>query len=248
MAVERAGLAPARTLRRIAEVYVEQAGFLLPVALLLFIPVGLVEAAGEHLFELETEDLDAATVAALIPAAMAQVATSAFGEVFFAGVAMAAVSQSMEGRARAPLRKLVRTLPYGSLLAVDLLFSFGLALGIVLLIVPGLIFFARYVLAGPLLKLERRGVRGSFRRSRELGRGHALPLLVLLGGLWLATDLLSSYLGEGGGLNFGESLVGDWAVATVIELLVTPVWAVAVCVVTLRLLQIERQTTAPATN
>jgi hypothetical protein len=240
VAVEPAGLAPARTLRRIGEVYVEQARFLLPVGLLLFIPLGLVEAAGEHLFELETEDFDAAKLIPLIPAAVAQVATSAFGEVFFAGVAMAAVSESMEGRARPPLRTLVRTLPYGGLIAVDLLFSLGLAVGIVLLIVPGVIFFARYVLAGPLLKLERRGVRASFRRSRELARGHALPLLVLLGGLWLATDLISSYLGEGGGLSFGESLLGDWAVATVIELLVTPVWAVAVCVVTLRLLQVER--------
>jgi hypothetical protein len=244
MAVERAGLAPARTLRRIGQVYVEQAGFVLPVAVLLFIPLGLVEAAGEHLFELETEDLDVAKLAVLIPAAVAQVATSAFGEVFFAGVVMAAVSESMDGRMRPPLGTLVRTLPYGGLIAVDLLFSFGLALGLVLLIVPGLIFFARYVLAGPLLKLERTGVRGAFRRSRELARGHALALLMLLGGLWLATDLVSSYLGEGGGLSFGESLLGDWAVATVVELLVTPIWAVGVCVVTLRLLQLER---GPAT-
>jgi hypothetical protein len=242
MAVERAGLAPARTLRRIGQVYVEQAGFVLPVAVMLFIPLGLVEAAGEHLFELETEDLDAAKLAVLIPAAVAQVATSSFGEVFFAGVVMAAVSESMDGRTRPPLGALVRTLPYGGLIAVDLLFSFGLALGLVFLIVPGLIFFARYVLAGPLLKLERTGVRGAFRRSRELARGHALALLMLLGGLWLATDLVSSYLGEGGGLSFGESLVGDWAVATVVELLVTPIWAVGVCVVTLRLLQLERGT------
>jgi hypothetical protein len=69
-------------------------------------------------------------------------------------------------------------------------------------------------------------------------------LLLLLGGLWLATDLVSSYLGEGGGLSLGESLVGDWAVATVVELLVTPVWAVAVCVVTVRLLQLERRAAA----
>lgn len=240
MAVESARLAPARTLRQIGEVYVEQASFILPVALILFVPLGLVEAAGEHLFELETEDLDAGKLAALIPAAVAQVATSAFGEVFFAGVVMSAVSQSMEGRPRPPLRSLVRALPYGGLIAVDLLFSIGLALGLVLLIVPGLVFFARYVLAGPLLKLERTGVRRSFKRSRELARGHALPLLLLLGGLWLATDLVSSYLGEGGGLSFGESLLGDWAVATVVELLVTPVWAVAVCVVTVRLLQLER--------
>ena len=43
----------------IGQVYVEQARFILPVALSLFIPLGCVEAAAEHTFELETEDLDA---------------------------------------------------------------------------------------------------------------------------------------------------------------------------------------------
>ena len=49
-------LAPARTLRRIGEVYVEQARFLLPVALVLFVPLGLIEAWAEHTFELEAEE------------------------------------------------------------------------------------------------------------------------------------------------------------------------------------------------
>ena len=138
---------------------------------------------------------------------MAQVAASSLGEVFFAGVVMSAVSESMEGAQRAPLRQAhVRALPYGGLIAVDLLFSFGLALGLVLLIVPGLVFFARYVHGGPAAEAGADGVRRSFKRSRELARGHALPLLLLLGGLWLATDVVSSYLGEGGGLSFGESL------------------------------------------
>ena len=235
------GLAPARTLRRIGEVYVEQARFLLPVALVLFVPLGLLEAWAEHAFELETEDLDAGQIAALAVAIVAQVTTSSLGEVFFAGVVMSAVSESMEGHERPPLGKLVRALPYGGLIIVDLLFSLGLAFGIVLLIVPGLVFFARYVMAAPLLELERGGVRASFRRSRGLARGHWPGLLLLLGGLWFVTDLLSSFLGEGGASALGESLEADWAITTVIELLITPVWAVAVCVVTWRLLQIERR-------
>ena len=93
-----------------------------------------------------------------------------------------------------------------------------------------------------MLELERDGVRAAFRRSRTLARGHWLGLLLLLGGLWLATDVLSSVLGEGGASALGESLAAEWAIATAIELLITPVWAVAVCVVTWRLLQIERGT------
>ena len=237
-------LAPARTLRRIGEVYVEQASFLLPVAIVLFVPLGFIEAWGEHAFELEAEDFNAAEVAGLIVAAVVQVTTSSLGEVFYAGVVMSAVSESMEGHRRPPVGRLLRTLPYGGLIVVDILFAFGLAFGLVLLVVPGLIFFARYVLAAPLLELEHAGVRAAFKRSRELARGHKLALLLLLGGLWLATDLLSSLLGEGGASTLGESLTADWAIATVIELLITPVWAVAVCVVTWRLLHLEREANA----
>jgi hypothetical protein len=237
-------LAPARTLRRIGEVYVEQARFLLPVAIVLFVPLGLIEAWAEHAFELEAEDVNAAEVAGLIGAIVAQVAASSLGEVFYAGVVMSAVSESMEGHRRPPVKRLLRTLPYGGLIVVDILFSLGLAFGLVLLVVPGLVFFARYVLAAPLLELEQSGVRAAFRRSRELARGHKLGLLLLLGGLWLATDLLSSLVGEGGASTLGESLTADWAIATVIELLITPVWAVAVCVVTWRLLHLERDASA----
>jgi hypothetical protein len=237
-------LAPARTLRRIGEVYVEQARFLLPVALVLFVPLGLIEAWAEHTFELEAEDLNAAEVAGLLGAFVAQVAASSLGEVFYAGVVMSAVSESMEGHRRPPIKRLLRTLPYGGLIVVDILFSLGLAFGLVLLVVPGLIFFARYVLAAPLLELEHTGVRAAFRRSRQLARGHKLGLLALLGGLWLVTDLLSGLLGEGGASTLGESLTADWAIATVIELLITPVWAVAVCVVAWRLLHIEREANA----
>lgn len=237
-------LAPARTLRRIGEVYVEQARFLLPVALVLFVPLGLVEAWAEHAFELEADDLTAAEVAGLIGAIVGQVAASSLGEVFYAGVVMSAVSESMEGHRRPPVGKLLRALPYGGLIVVDLLFSLGLAFGLVLLVVPGLIFFARYVLAAPLLELEHSGVRAAFKRSRALARGHWFGLLLLLGGLWLGTDLVSGLLGEGGASTLGESLTADWAIATVIELLITPIWAVAVCVVTWRLLHIEREANA----
>ena len=94
------GLAPARTLRRIGQVYVEQARFVLPVALLLFIPLGFVEAWAEHTFELETDDLEGIRIVTLGLALVAQVTASSLGEVFFAGVVMSAVSESMEGHER----------------------------------------------------------------------------------------------------------------------------------------------------
>jgi hypothetical protein len=228
------------TCRRAARVYVEQAPFLLPVALLLFVPLGLIDALGEHAGELDADDLTLGELAPLLGAVVLQVVSATVGEVFYAGVAMAAVTESMEGRRRASIGRVMRELPYGRLIVVDVLFAIGLAVGLVLLIVPGLVFFARYILVAPVVEIERRGVIESFRRSRELARGHALALLVFLGGLWLLTDGLTSVLQDGGLWALGESLASDWAIAVVVGVVVTPIWAVAACVVAWRLIQAER--------
>lgn len=233
------------TVRRAARVYVEQAAFLLPVALVLFVPLGLVDALGEHGGEIDADHVEVGELVAAAFAVVLQVVTATVGEVFYTGVAMAAVTESMEGRTRASIGRMMRTLPYGRLIAVDVLFAVGLGVGLALLIVPGLIFFAWYILAAPIVEIERRGVTDSFRRSRALARGHALALLVLLGGLWLLTDGLTSALQDGGLWALGESLLADWAIAVVIGLLITPLWAVAVCVVAWRLIQAERSAAAP---
>jgi hypothetical protein len=224
-----------------AQVYVEQIRFLLVVALLLFVPFGLVDALAESLVELETEeDASVGQVLGLAAGIMLHIATAAFGEVFYAGMAMAAVTESMEGKPRSSIGRLLRSLPVGRLVAVDLISSFGLALGLVLLIVPGLILFARYVLAAPLLKIEGLSVGAAFRRSSELSRGHRWFVLVLLGGLYLLTAGLTSVLQGGAVEAIGHSLPSDWAIAVVVGVLVTPVWAVGLCVVAWTLIHHER--------
>lgn len=220
--------------------YREQAAFLLPLALLLFVPLGLLDAVTEHAGDLEAEELTVAELVALLDALALQAVSSTLGEVFYSGAAMAAVSESMGGHPRPAVGRVMRTLPYLGLIAVDVMFVLGLGIGLALLVVPGLIFFARYVLVAPVLELDRRGVRDAFRRSRELSRGHALGLLVVLGGLWLLTDALTSAFQEGGWLALGDSLAADWAIAVAAGVVVTPIWAVTACVVTWRLVQIER--------
>jgi hypothetical protein len=226
--------------RYVGRVYAEQAGPLLAVAVVLFVPLGLLDALGEHGWELGPDEVTVGQVAGVMLGVVAQVTTATLGEVFYAGVAMAAVTQSMEGRPRAPLDRVIRSLPYGRLLAVDILFSLGLGVGLALFVLPGLIFFARYVLAAPLLEVERHGVADSFRRSRRLARGHAVPLLALLGGLWVLTDGLTSLVQDGGAGALGETLLADWAIAVVTGVAFTPLWAVALCVATWQLLQAER--------
>jgi hypothetical protein len=234
------------TCRLIARVYVEQIRFLLVVALLLFVPIGLVDALAETLVELDAEeDPSVGQVLGLAAGIVLHIATATLGEVFYAGIAMAAVTESMEGKPRSSIGRLLGTLPVGRLIAVDLISSFGLAIGLVLLVVPGLMLFARYVLAAPVLKIEGLSVGAAFRRSRELSRGHRWFLLLLLGGLYLLTSGLTSVLQDGAVEALGHSLASDWAIAVVVGVVVTPVWAVGLCVVTWRLIHHERQTRLP---
>ena len=235
------GRLPVRdTARRVAAVYREQAGFLIGVALLVFIPLGLVEAVWESNSELEEDDLSGGRVATVLGVVTLQTVSGSLGEEFYAGVVIAVVAQSMIGKERPPLRQLVRTTPYLRLIAVSILFSLGVGIGLTLFIVPGLVFFAWFVMAAPLVKIEGLGVRAAFRRSRQLERGHFWPVLLLVGSVYLLSEGLTTILQESGGGVLGHSLVADWVIATVVSVAVIPLWAVAVDVTAYRLIQMER--------
>jgi hypothetical protein len=233
------------TFRRVAGVYREQAGFLVPVALVLFVLLGLIDAASDHLgTEIETDDLSASEVITGLGLVFALIAGGSVGEEFYAGVAMSAVSESMAGRPRPPLRTIVRTVPYLRLILVSIIFALVVAIGVTLLVVPGVVFFTWFVLAAPLVKIERLGVWSAFRRSRQLVRGNFLPVLVVTGGIFLLSQVLTTVLQSSGIALIHESFLADWAVALVVGVITTPIWAVAVNVVTWRLLQMERRPAA----
>ena len=228
------------TARRVVYVYREQAGFLIGVALLVFIPLGLLEAVWERNSELEEDDLSGGRVATVLGVVTLQAVSGSLGEEFYAGVVIAVVAQSMMGKERPSLRQLVRTTPYLRLIAVSILFSLGVGIGLALFIVPGLVFFTWFVLAAPLVKIEGLGVREAFRRSRQLERGSFWPVLLLVGSVYLLSEGSTTFLQESGGGVLGHSVVADWAIATVVSVIVIPIWAVAVDVTTYRLLQMER--------
>jgi hypothetical protein len=109
-----------------------------------------------------------------------------FGTEFFAGLTDRIAGQEERGHPRQPLRRVLRTLPYGRLIGADVLLALGTLLFSLLLFVPGMIFFTIFSLVGPALVMEDRKVISAFRRSRQLVRGHfwlvfllvTLPLVV----------------------------------------------------------------------
>ena len=88
----------------------------------------------------------------------------------------------------------------GTLLGATVLFAFGVAFGLILLIVPGLILMARWALIVPLVMIEGRGARESFGRSTELVRGRTgqvLAIVVVAAVIAAAGNVLITYLFSG---------------------------------------------------
>ena len=81
---------------------------------------------------------------------------------------------------------MARALP---LIGVSFLFVIGLMVGMILLIVPGIMFAAAYAVVAPVVVEERVGVIEAFRRTSQLTRGarwkiFGLGLLILVA-IWL---------------------------------------------------------------
>jgi hypothetical protein len=95
-----------------------------------------------------------------------------FGTEFFAGLMDRVVGEEERGHPRQPLRQILRTLPYGRLIAVDVLLVLGTAVLSFALLVPGIVFFTYYSFVGPAVVMEDRKVFSAFRRSARLVRGH----------------------------------------------------------------------------
>jgi hypothetical protein len=230
---------------RTVRAYRRRAGYLLLLGVLVFVPLGFLDALADRVHEIHAESpdqlFDLATVA-LILGLLAQAVTTLLGEVFYAG----AVGLTMrQGERSSPpsLRDVARRLSYGRLIAVDLLLTLLVAVGLVLLIVPGVLFFGWFALAGPIVEIEGRGVRAAFARSRQLVRGSFWTVLLVLIPIAVASGLLADALGELPHLVIHVPLLRDWASESLSNILLSPFYAVAAVLMTLELA--ARQKAAP---
>lgn len=211
---------------------------LLVTAVVVFVPVGLLEALDYRIQELDTDAFTDLQILALVGITVVHAGSALIGEVFYTGVVAAAVTQVRTG-AGPSLGHLVRDLPYGRLVAVDLLFSLVVVAGIAILLVPGLVFFTWFALAAPAVKIEGRGVVAAFRRSHELVRGSFWRVFAILVPLELATDALTDVAGAVATAALGDTLLADWLGSALAGVLLTPLYAVAVVVVAYELIELE---------
>jgi hypothetical protein len=223
----------ARTIRA----YWARAGYLLLLGAMVFVPLGLIDALADRVREIHAESpdelLDLGTLAILL-GLLAQAATTLLGEVFYAG-AVGLVMRRGEHSSPPALRDVARRLSYGRLIAVDLLFGLGSAIGLLLLVVPGILFFGWFALAGPIVEIEGRGVRAAFGRSRQLVRGSFWTVLLVLIPITIASELLAGALLQLPHLVIHEELVSDWVSESLSNILLSPFYAVAAVLLTLDL-------------
>jgi hypothetical protein len=220
---------------RIGSNYIHRAPSLLLLALVVFVPLGLIDAVTA---EVNVDSLDLTStvkVATAVGAAAALTMTSLLGEVFYSGVVAVSLTQGDEKRAPSPLR-VARRLDYRSLILVDLAYVALVVVGLVLLVVPGILVFVWFGLAGPVVEIEKRSVRGALKRSFELVRGNFLTAFLILAPVEIAGDAVAELVTHEVHSLLGESFLATWLAESAANVVFTPVFALAAVLLTLELI------------
>ncbi len=223
---------------KIFAIYRDQFTLLIPAALLIFIPVailnGVLLSSGGLLL-------------ALLTVAIGTVAT-----YWFQGMVVEAAHDIMDGR---------RDHTVGSLLAsvrpvlVTLVFTgivAGIAIGIgfVLLIVPGLFLMTIWALAAPVVVIERKGVMDALDRSRKLVRGHGWQVFAVIVVLLLINIVLGGVV-QAILTSLSDDVLGFALSSLLTSVLIGPLSALAAAVLYFELLRLHGEpgdAGAPATG
>jgi len=219
---------------------------LLLLGAIVFVPLGLIDAAAAEV-DLDSLDLTSGVkIAALVAAVGALTTTSLLGEVFFSGAVAVALTHP-EGERIPPLREIARRLSYGRLIAIDVVYVLIVIIGLLLLFVPGALAFVFFGLAGPVIEIENRTVRGALARSWQLVRGNFwIAFLVLV-----PVEIVGDAIGEGIESlvhhTLGDSFLAGWLAEALSNLAFSPVFAVAAVLLTLELIG-ERDGVGPRLN
>ena len=215
--------------------YRQQAGLLLPAALL----VQLVPALLSGL--LREGDISAGVI-------VAGVVVTVIANIWFQGAVVEAVNDIRDGRRDHTIGSLFRSITpvLGPLTLAAIIGGLGIALGFVLLIVPGLILLTWWALIGPVIVMERVPAMESFGRSRALVRGNGWQVFGILV-VMLLIQLIVASVFEAIGDSIGDDIT-VYSIAILIgDTLTAPLGALAAAVMYLDLRGRERGAAAAET-
>jgi hypothetical protein len=216
-------------IRKVLDIYVDQAPVLMPAAAVVFVFTGI----------LSTVLLRASSGLALVATLISLIATT-----LFTGMVVELVADVQDGRRDATPGQLLRAAwpVFGSLILVAFIANIGIVIGFVLLIVPGLILLTIWSVAAPVVVLERPPGLGALARSRELVRGNGWQAF---GVIFILTVLIAIVSGA---IELGAESAGTAAgivVRVVLGVLTAPLAALAAAVLYFELLAVHGEK-APA--
>ncbi|MEO6859224.1 MAG: hypothetical protein ABI323_11685 [Solirubrobacteraceae bacterium] len=137
----------------------------------------------------------------------------------YQGAVVELVSDVKDGRRDYTVMQLLRSVEpvLWPLMIVSVLFGIGVAIGFVLIIVPGLFLLTIWSVVAPVTVLERPGVLAAFGRSRELVRGNGWSVFGVIILIYLAVVVISVLAGAiGGGFGAGGRAIVQFAVTVLL--------------------------------
>jgi hypothetical protein len=220
---------------RIVLTYRSKAGSLLLLGAIVFIPIGFLDAltTGVEVGSLDPSSL--LRVAAVIGAVAAITMTGLLGEVFYSGAVAVSLTHPAEERAPSIL-EVARRLDYRRLILVDIAYVALVIVGLLLFLVPGILVFIWFGLAGPVVEIEGRTVRGALRRSAALVRHNFWLVFFVLAPVELAGDAFAELVGNLVHGALGDSFFATWIAESASNIAFTPIFAVAAVLLTLDLI------------
>ncbi len=221
---------------RIWRTYLAWAPSLLLLAAAIFVPLGLVHAIPVH-FDVESLDLgNGLKIFAVSLALLVLTGIGLLGEVLYAGAVTILLTHPGDDREPPSLRHIATELNYLRLIAIDVIYVVLVALGLTLLVVPGVLVFVYLGLAAPVVEMEGRTVRRALARSWRLVRGHFWLVFAVLVPIEIVSDGLTELATALAHTLLGDSLLAEWMTDTAANIVLTPFYAVAAVLLTVDLI------------
>jgi Uncharacterised protein family (UPF0259) len=208
-------LEPGRVIAETFSVYRDNLGPLLGSALVVF---AIVELLSLLLGEADSDGL----VLLAIPLSLA-------GHALYTGVVVKLVQDVRDGRRDSTVGDLFSAAApaIGSLIVFTILYTLGVAIGFILLVVPGLILLTIWSLGPPAIVVERIGPIEAFGRSRRLVKGNGWSVFLVLfltfliaAAVGIAVGAIGLAIADGAGVTYLASVIASALTAPIASLAV----------------------------
>jgi hypothetical protein len=201
-------------IRRVFDIYVDQASVLMPAAAVVFVVTGIIS----------TVLVATSSALALVSLLISLVATT-----LFTGMVVELVADVQDGRRDTSPGQLLRaaTPVLGQLILVGIVAGVGIVIGFVLIVVPGLILITIWSVAAPVVVLEHPGVFAALGRSRQLVRGNGWQVFGVILVLYVLVGVVS-FIIEGAAESAGSGV--GIVVRVIVGVLTAPLPALAAAV------------------